>query len=218
MLISCLYNNLIEGTLDQRTLTCYITSTVGRDVTNDQLDNILAVLSAWQANIATTLNDLDKEMREIIQTNLNKETKENNFQKKLKEKMQDTFRREQQHNRLRMDISNVRMLKTELGGGGNTMNDDIDQLQMENLLASSSLASLVNNPGNTIFPNSEYSAEQLNRLLGSERTVNDNQDTNNRQVKRERRNDHHPTSSLENLTTTSSSSTTGSSSNMDITE
>lgn len=170
LLISCIYSGLIVGTLDQRTSSCYISSTIGRDVTNDQLDDLLTVLRKWQNNVTDTLAVLDQQM-EAINTTKEKQSKEEKaFQTKLKD--------------------NLKAMEHRSGGSGGyrSMKGDVgenlvDQLSMEAFLQQSSTTAGRPDSSST-GSNGPYSEIELNRML----LPNDGTDLN-RQVKRERRND-----------------------------
>ena len=72
LIIEAFYADIIKGKLDQEKAQLEIDFTIGRDVTDEQVDVILSVLSDWCKNCDIALNTIQNQ---ITQANVQKQTK-----------------------------------------------------------------------------------------------------------------------------------------------
>ncbi len=90
LIIDCIYNELIEGQLDQRGQQFHVTQCFGRDMRAEDIDGCIAKLEEWDRQLEQAQQFMEKE----IVAKGNKNVQEN-YQRQVKESETMAKRREE---------------------------------------------------------------------------------------------------------------------------
>jgi len=85
MVIDCVYQGLIKGKLDQKKGAFEVHSTIGRDISPQDIDNILKKLSTWADASAVLVDELDKKIKLANSAKLQEKADEEDLAKEKKD-------------------------------------------------------------------------------------------------------------------------------------
>ncbi|KAJ3380356.1 hypothetical protein HDU84_005973 [Entophlyctis sp. JEL0112] len=83
LVIDAMYLGMIEGKLDQKTMTLRVEKAMGRDLQPGQTQNVLAHLSSWLDTSASVLSAIDTQIQKIVVSDANYLSEKDIYDKEL---------------------------------------------------------------------------------------------------------------------------------------